>query len=610
MRYTYQHPFATYQESPVLTRNQFLILNALRTHDAITAQSQIAELVGLSVGTVNSVIRGLRERRWVEDRSFELTPAGLEQLEPYRVDNAIILAAGFSSHFAPVSYERPKGLLTVRGEVLIERQIRQLHEAGIEDITVVVGYMKELFFYLGEKYGVNIVINENYATRDNHSSLYLVRDKLARTFICSSDNYFAENVFEPYVYEAYYAAVYSEGYTEEWCMEVRAHDVIDKITIGGSDSWYMLGHVFYDEAFSQTMRMILEKEYDLPATRTKLWEHLFIDHISELRMVMRRYPDGIIYEFDSLADMHLFDPTFIDNVDSRILDNISTVLGCARSDIRDIDPIKLGGTNLSCRFRVGDIWYVYRHPGANTSEFINRESEAFSENVARDLDLDATFIYEDPQSGWKLSYYIDDCEPFDYHNPDHVAKAMEMARTLHECETHSPWSADLRESVHKTVALLDKYDRASFSDFVALHEQFEHLYELVQDDDVLPCLCHNDFFATNYLVHDDRMDLIDWEYSGMSDYAADLGAFICCCADYEYEDVLAVLRSYFGREPDDRELRHCISYISLAGFRWYAWALYKDVCGGPIGELLYTWYRYAKEYGQRALELYEDVSAQ
>lgn len=590
----------------MLTKNQFLVINELRTNDSITAQSQLAKATGLSVGTVNSVIRTLRERRWIEDKGFALSHTGLAQLEPYRVDNAVILAAGLSSHFAPVSYERPKGLLTVRGEVLIERQIRQLREAGIEDIAIVVGYMKELFFYLGEKYDVDIVVSEDYATRDSHSSLYLVRDRLARTYVCSSDDYFTQNVFEPFVYEAYYAAVYAQGYTEEWCMQVKARDVIEKVTIGGSDCWCMLGHVFFDDAFSKGMRRILEAEYDQPATRPKFWEHLYCEHISELRMVMRRYPDGIIYEFDSLADMHLFDPSFIENVDSRILDNIVQALGCTRGDIRDIDPLKLGATNLSCRFRVGDNDYVYRHPGIGTGEFVNRASETWSEGLARDLGIDDTFIYEDPQAGWKIARYVEDGEPLDYHNARHVTRAMEMLRTLHDCNAVSPWTIDLHHEVERAVRLLDQHGRASFPDFVQMHAQFERIAELAGKDDVKPCLCHNDLIASNFLVHDGRMDLIDWEYSGMGDYAADIASFVCCCADYAYEDVVEVLRLYFGREPSDAELRHCIAHISLVGFRWYAWALYKDVCGTPVGELLYTWYRYARDYGRRALELYGD----
>ena len=72
------------------------------------------------------------------------------------------MAAGTSSRFAPLSYEKPKGLLRVKGEVLIERQIRQLQEAGIYDITIVVGYKSEQFHYLEDKYGVTLVYNEDY----------------------------------------------------------------------------------------------------------------------------------------------------------------------------------------------------------------------------------------------------------------------------------------------------------------------------------------------------------------------------------------------------------------------------------------------------------------
>lgn len=56
-----------------------------------------------------------------------------------KVDNAVIMAAGTASRFAPLSYEKPKALIEVRGEILIERQIRQLLEVGIKEIILVVG---------------------------------------------------------------------------------------------------------------------------------------------------------------------------------------------------------------------------------------------------------------------------------------------------------------------------------------------------------------------------------------------------------------------------------------------------------------------------------------
>ncbi|MGV7343445.1 hypothetical protein PJI17_32620, partial [Mycobacterium kansasii] len=80
-----------------------------------------------------------------------------------------------------------------------DRQIEQLREAGINDITVVVGYKKEHFFYLAAKYGVKIVVNSDYATRNNNGSLWLVREQLGNTYICSSDDYFTVNPFEDYV---------------------------------------------------------------------------------------------------------------------------------------------------------------------------------------------------------------------------------------------------------------------------------------------------------------------------------------------------------------------------------------------------------------------------
>ena len=109
--------------------------------------------------------------------------------------NAIIMAAGMSSRFAPLSLETPKALLNVKDEIMIERQIGQLREAGIDEIVIVVGYLKEKFEYLKEKYHVILVENPYYKQMNNFSTLYVAREYLKNTWICSADNYFTENVF-------------------------------------------------------------------------------------------------------------------------------------------------------------------------------------------------------------------------------------------------------------------------------------------------------------------------------------------------------------------------------------------------------------------------------
>ena len=177
-----------------------------------------------------------------------------------RVDNAIIMAAGTSSRFAPLSYEKPKALIEVRGEILIERQIRQLQEAGIKEIIVVTGYNAEQFEYLRDKYHVVLVHNPDYINRNNNASIYVVRDYLKNSYICSSDNYFITNPFENEVDDSYYSAVYAEGETREWCISEEDGWIKD-VKVGGHDSWVMLGHVFWSESFSRSFIHILEKEY-------------------------------------------------------------------------------------------------------------------------------------------------------------------------------------------------------------------------------------------------------------------------------------------------------------------------------------------------------------
>ena len=256
-----------------------------------------------------------------------------------KVDNAIIMAAGTASRFAPLSYEKPKALVEVRGEVLIERQIRQLREAGINKIVLVTGYKAEQFEYLREKFGVILVHNPDYLTRNNNASIYVAREYLKNSYICSSDNYFLSNPFEPNVDESYYSAVYMEGETGEWCI---SEDVgwIKNVEVGGHDSWVMLGHVFWSELFSRSFLHILEEEYDNPETADKLWETIYIEHIKDLPMKIRKYPSDFIFEFDTLDELRCFDDSYINNTRSEILKRVAVELGVEEKDIRSVKSFK------------------------------------------------------------------------------------------------------------------------------------------------------------------------------------------------------------------------------------------------------------------------------
>lgn len=243
--------------------------------------------------------------------------------------NAIILAAGTASRFVPLSQECPKGLLEVKGEILIERQIRQLQQAGIPDICVVVGYMAGRFDYLRERFGVELVYNGDYARYNNTSSMIRVLDRLGDTYICSSDNYFPENVFKGEPTHSFYSALYASGETSEYCMKTDVEDNITDISIGGHDAWYMVGHVYFSRDFSEKFKNILKVEYEKEETRLGYWEDIYIKQLDKLpHMKINRYEKGLIQEFDSLDELRAFDSSYLDNTRSRIIKGIAEKLGC------------------------------------------------------------------------------------------------------------------------------------------------------------------------------------------------------------------------------------------------------------------------------------------
>lgn len=280
--------------------------------------------------------------------------------------NAVILAAGTSSRFVPLSAECPKGLLNVKGEVLIERQIRQLNEADITDITIVTGYMADKYLYLKEKFGVDIVFNEDFNRYNNSSSVVKILDRLKNTYICSSDNYFTSNVFTDNPTESYYSALYAAGETNEYCLETDDNNNIVNVSIGGCNSWYMIGHVYFSKSFSEAFREILASEYKKEETRYGYWEDVYIRFIHQLpAMKMRCYKKHEIEEFDTIDELRIFDTTYVDDTRSSVIKEIAKRLGSEEAQLSCFTRVKHEGNYLLFDFMNKGV--TYRFDGSTKS---------------------------------------------------------------------------------------------------------------------------------------------------------------------------------------------------------------------------------------------------
>ncbi len=78
---------------------------------------------------------------------------------------------------------------------LIECTIRQLHEVGITEIYIVVGFMKEQYEYLIDEYGVDLIVAPDYASKNNLHSLKTAADHLSNSYIIPCDIWCEKNPY-------------------------------------------------------------------------------------------------------------------------------------------------------------------------------------------------------------------------------------------------------------------------------------------------------------------------------------------------------------------------------------------------------------------------------
>lgn len=289
-----------------------------------------------------------------------LTGQGEAYLEPCRVKNAIILAAGFGSRFVPLTFHTPKGLLPIGGTSMVERQILQLRERGIQDITLVVGYLRESFQFLQQKYGVKLVYNPEYAVKNNLATLYLVRHLLDNTYILSSDNWLQENMFHTFEPRAWYSSVYMEGETSEWCLQTQEDHRITGVTVGGRDSLVMYGPVYFSKEFSARFLPLLEEAYRSPGSDNHYWEDVLAAHLDLLPIWANPQPQNQVYELENLEELRQFDPAYRTASGDRAMACISQSLGIPEGEIHPVRCLSSGRLDHAFTFAQNKKIWTYR----------------------------------------------------------------------------------------------------------------------------------------------------------------------------------------------------------------------------------------------------------
>lgn len=134
---------------------------------------------------------------------------------------ALILAAGAGTRLAPITKHYPKALVQVNGKPIIIKQIENLHENGITDITIISGYKSDILkqeIYRRWK-EINVVESKDYAVTNNMFSAYLGRDMFYNEafLMMNADVFFDESVITELFHCPYADAIVTDigAYLEE-----------------------------------------------------------------------------------------------------------------------------------------------------------------------------------------------------------------------------------------------------------------------------------------------------------------------------------------------------------------------------------------------------------
>ena len=602
-------------------------------------QRALSEESGHSLGVVNRSLKNLAKEGYLDDAMCP-TAKARELDEEMRPRSAVILAAGFGMRMVPINLETPKAFLEVKGEALIERQIRQLREAGITDITVVVGFMKEKFEYLIDEFGVRLVVNRDYSSKNNLFSMKLVADRLANTYIVPCDIWCRSNPFSAHELYSWYMVSDREDPDSDVRVNRKRELVAKSAAVKSAGSKNasddsigepgaaggrqpesgnaMIGIAYLDHTDAQKVSARIRQLCSSYGHDGDFWEEALYEYGrgEKNRMIIpaRVVPDADAVEINTYEQLRDLDQGS-SQLRSEVLDVIAQVFDCGIQEITEISVLKKGMTNRSFLFSCKGGKYIMRVPGEGTDKLIDRRQEAAVYAAISGKGLCDDPVYIDPATGYKITRYLEGVRVCDAGSPQDLRRCMEKLRGFHEMGLTVGHEFDIFGQIEFYESLWEGRPSV-YRDYRAVKERVLSLRPFIETHINVKTLTHIDAVPDNFLFYEgesgeEKLQLTDWEYAGMQDPHVDIAMF-CIYSMYDKEQADRLIGIYFGEEEGigavPRETAAKIyAYIAACGLLWSNWCEYKLSLGVEFGEYSLRQYRYAKEYWKYAAELIREI---
>ena len=588
-----------HQDSEISKQALDILLSLNR--ERYTNQRELAEKSGLSLGFVNKSLKLLEEKGLIGKTCVPTAKAKslIRKCSPQR---AVILAAGIGMRMVPINTITPKALLDVKGEVLIERQIRQLHEAGITDISVVAGFMKEAFEYLVDKFNINLISNEYYASRNNIYSVSIASDRLSNCYIVPCDIWSRNNPFSRDELYSWYMV----SDCQDKKSSVRINRKNELVRIPPDDPGNrMIGISYLLKEDAETVSSNIRKLLSDGRHEESFWEEALFDD-DRMFINARLVSDDDVREINTYEQLREID-SGSDHLKNDAIKTISKVFGCEERDIKDISVLKKGMTNRSFLFSLGGSKYIMRIPGEGTDLLINRKQEKEVYETISGLGLCDDPIYINPDNGYKITKYLEGIRVCDCNDELDLTRCMKKLREFHEMELKVDHEFDIVAQIEFYESLWNGMPSV-FRDYADTKSKVMSLKGVIAKISKKRCLTHIDAVPDNFLFYMPAgskkylLQLTDWEYSGMQDPHVDIAMF-CIYSLFDKNGCDHLIDIYFDGKCDTKTRGKIYCYIASCGLLWSNWCEYKRSLGVEFGDYNIRQYRYAKEFYRYAMEL-------
>ena len=260
-----------------------------------------------------------------------------------------------------------------------------------------------------------------------------------------------------------------------------------------------------------------------------------------------------------------------------IIEVCTEVFNVKDNEIEVVRRLMGGMSNYTYVIKIKDKLYTFRIPGKKAEKFVDRVIEAHHIALVESLDLNNNTVYLDIPTGYKIAEYIEGTPLHELNPLDYLKEASEVLHKIHDSGLKSNYDYNPLGRLSLYENHTSDYGYVHSNRYIELKQKFFAYKDKYMDDSKL-VLTHGDSQISNFVVTENEVKLMDWEFTGNNDPYYD----IACFGNNDFDHALALLPIYLGKEPTIEDYNRLYFFRAFQTLQWHNVALYKEFIGLSI----------------------------